>query len=123
MLRKQKSNDKRKYGRTYRHTLSGLIRDIHDKMRGRCVRGCSTTPYLYVGKFLPSAETFRAFALKSIKLRNLYNKWKRVDYDLKSRPTPDRINPKKGYELSNIRFMTYSENSSLARRGKKRSVK
>lgn len=45
----------------------------------------------------------------------LYSNWVKSGREYKLKPTIDRIDPKRDYELSNIRWLTHSENSRLSR--------
>ena len=54
---------------------------------------------------------FKEFALQSSTLKQLYNVWVKGKYELRLRPTPDRIDSELGYELSNVRFLSFSDNA------------
>ena len=67
--------------------------------------------HLYVGKSLLSREDFYRWAFQSETLKRLYSEWVKSGYSRKLTPSVDRIDPKIGYEISNMEWVTHSENS------------
>ena len=67
--------------------------------------------HLYIGKSLLSREDFYQWANQSQVLKQLFTEWEKSGYSQKLTPSVDRINSKIGYELSNMEWVTHSENS------------
>lgn len=56
-------------------------------------------------------EAFLHKVLNSSRYCTLYNEWKILEFEYKLAPTTDRLNSDIGYLISNIQFITHSENS------------
>lgn len=67
--------------------------------------------HLYLGKELLPRDEFYNWAIFHIDFVLLYVKWVDSGYDRKLTPTVDRIDSDKGYCLSNMEWVTHSENS------------
>lgn len=72
--------------------------------------------HLYKNKELLSKTEFYKWAKTNRIFLSLYHNWVENNYDRKLTPSVDRVDPEKGYELSNMEWVTHSENS---RRGGK----
>lgn len=99
----------------YRRTLSGWLSNTYTHMQQR-VRGNRKRTEVrgfdeYFGLPLVGRAEFYLWARGRV--FEMYQVWKRSGYRLTSRPTVDRIDPKLGYVLINMRFLTFSENSRL----------
>lgn len=70
-------------------------------------------PHLWQGKSIPSKEEFIRWAINDEQFNFLHKNWVQNNYDVRLSPSLDRIDNKKGYELSNIRWITKSLNSKL----------
>jgi hypothetical protein len=66
----------------------------------------------YRGKELCDRNEFIRYAFTNWKLKYLYCDWAKNGYQRKYRPVIDRIDSNKGYIISNMNPMTFSENSS-----------
>jgi hypothetical protein len=67
--------------------------------------------HLYEGKFLLDKTSFYNWAMSCPEFHALYDEWVDSNYDRKLTPSVDRIDSSKGYEVSNMEWVTHSENS------------
>lgn len=67
--------------------------------------------HLYAGKSLLSREDFYKWAIADESFNSLFKRYEESGYVRKIAPSVDRIDSSKGYELSNMEFITHSENS------------
>ena len=101
----------------YEKTVRGKIRLTHRNMRVRV----STQPR-YVGLDICDKDDFMSWTLASKDFMPLYDKWSASNYDRRLTPSIDRIDPSKGYTFDNMRWLSLSENSSLADKPSKYGV-
>jgi hypothetical protein len=95
----------------YEKTPKGFLMRLYRNMKSR-VEGIQKKKYhLYEGKSLLPKETFYDWAEKHPSFVFLYNQYICNNYDRKLAPSVDRINPDEGYKLSNMEWVTMSENS------------
>lgn len=104
--------------RTYRHTYTGMLSDMWDKMSRRVQGKSTSSPKCYIGKELMTHRKFLDLTLQNRTIKRLYRYWKKHGFQLKHRPSPDRIKKSIGYIPSNLRFVTYGKNSAGAQRRK-----
>ena len=100
--------------KAYKRTQRGFVVKVYHDMRAR-VEGRKKDRPNYAGLPILPRRVFYAWALQNEDLRRLLNEYKASGYTLKLAPSIDRIDPKRGYVLDNIRFVTQSENSRKAR--------
>lgn len=74
--------------------------------------------HLYKGKYLLERDEFYRWANRSMMFWKLYFVWKKNEYDRKLTPTVDRVDSSKGYILSNMEWVTHSENSRRSHKKK-----
>lgn len=98
--------------RIYESTPKGFLMRKYRNMQSRVMGIQKLKAHLYFGKSLLPREKFYEWALKSKTFWKLWRKWVKSNRDRKLCPTVDRIDPEKGYELSNMEWITHSENSS-----------
>jgi hypothetical protein len=85
------------------------------------VTGIQKAKYrLYANKKLIGRHEFYAWANNNQDFKRLWDEWLKGKFDRKLTPTVDRINSDLGYILSNMRWITHSENSRLGALSKKR---
>jgi hypothetical protein len=100
----------------YERTKPGKLMRIYRNMQSR-IRGVQKhKAHLYKGKALLPKSEFYEWALASPVFHLLFSEWEAAGHDRKLSPTVDRIDPELGYEISNMEWVTHSENS---RRGGK----
>lgn len=97
--------------RKYEKTINGFLVRKYRNMESR-IKGIQKLKYhLYKGKDLLDRKEFYQWAKESEAFIKLYNIWKENNYQRKLTPSVDRIDPSKGYQLSNMEWVTHSENS------------
>jgi hypothetical protein len=95
----------------YEKTPKGFLMRLYRNMQSRITGVQKKKYHLYKGKTLLSREDFYSWAGNHSVFIELYNLYVASGYDIKLAPSVDRINPDKGYELSNMEWITHSENS------------
>jgi len=94
--------------------FSGFICKVYSSMRARVLgqdHQSKKYPKLWLDKELLSREEFYNWAISCEELRILYMEWVISGYQYKFVPTIDRINSDLGYSISNIRWVTFSDNA------------
>lgn len=66
----------------------------------------------YFGKSICSKEAFMGRFLNDKEFLTLFSGWRKSLFKRKFSPTIDRIDNSKGYDLSNLRFISHRENST-----------
>jgi hypothetical protein len=99
------------WARAYRRTLKGFLETKYTAMQKRiqgkdknCLRTVQGLPIV-------SRELFYDWAAQQTQLYSMFWSYECSGWDFKLCPTIDRINPRRGYELDNMRFVTQSENA------------
>jgi hypothetical protein len=95
----------------YEKTINGFLVRLYRNMKSRTSGIQKLKYHLYEGKELLDKQIFYQWAKSSKVFKKLYKKWVESNYDRKLTPSVDRINPKEGYKLSNMEWVTHSENS------------
>jgi hypothetical protein len=90
--------------RTYRNMQSRVLGILKHKR------------HLYEGKDILSREEFYEWALATPEFHRLFDGWVASGYRCGASPSVDRIDPTKGYVLSNMEWVTHSENSRRSSR-------
>jgi hypothetical protein len=95
----------------YEKTINGFLMRLYRNMKSR-ISGVQKEKYhLYEGKELLSKDEFYEWAKSNDTFLVLFDEYKKNEYDRRLAPSVDRIDSSKGYELSNMEFVTHSENS------------
>lgn len=100
----------------YEKTINGFLVRLYRNMLSRVTGVQKLKHHLYQNKELLSKTEFYEWAKTHKVFLSLYHDWVENNYDRKLTPSVDRINPQQGYNLSNMEWVTHSENS---RRGGK----
>lgn len=95
----------------YEKTVNGFLMRMYRNMQSRVTGVQKKKAHLYKGKALLAREDFYAWAKSSKEFSKLFAEWKHKGYPRKLAPSVDRIDPLKGYILSNMEWVTHSENS------------
>lgn len=95
----------------YEKTINGFLMRKYRNMLSRVLGIQKKKAHLYKNKSLLSKDKFYEWAVKQDTFHKLWSEWVNSNYDRKLCPTVDRINPRIGYELSNMEWITHSENS------------
>ena len=107
----------------YWKTPKGKVMATYNNMNGR-VRGIQKSKvHLYGGLGILPRDEFYAWALANEDYLQLFKDWVLSNHDRKLSPSIDRIDTSIGYELSNMRWLTHSENSRLGAISKWGNVK
>ena len=95
----------------YENTINGFLMRLYRNMKSR-ISGVQKEKYhLYVGKELLDKDEFYEWAKSNDTFLVLFDEYKKNEYDRRLAPSVDRVDSSKGYELSNMEFVTHSENS------------
>lgn len=100
----------------YEKTVRGFLMRLYRNMTSRITGVQRQKWHLYKGKELLDKEAFYNWSLSCNTFFELFKAWTEAGYPRKLTPSVDRINPDLGYTLSNIRWVTHSENSRNATR-------
>ena len=95
----------------YEKTKKGKLMRLYRNMQSRVNGNQKAKHHLYEGKYLLGKEDFYEWAMSCPEFHRLYDEWVASDYDRKLTPSVDRIDSSKGYEVSNMEWVTHSENS------------
>lgn len=94
-------------------TKLGLLFNTYTSMSAR-VRGVRTGKESYIGLEILDKEDFIQWSLNNIDFHTVFKAWEENDFIYKLTPSIDRIDPRHGYELFNMGWVTVSENSKRA---------
>jgi|GEM_PF-2485205 len=101
------------YTRTYEKKPKGFLMRLYRNMESRVTGVQKTKFHLYRNLTILDREAFYKWALNNPDFYMLYADWFRSGFDQKLTPSIDRIDSRKGYIFSNMRWVTHSENSAL----------
>jgi len=114
--RKRRLNNDNIITKKYEKTIKGKLVRTYRNMKSRVGGVLKNKNHLYKGLSILDKEDFYEWSLNNDDYKYIFKKWKESGYDLKKSPSIDRIDADKGYEKGNIRWVTFSENCSSARR-------
>lgn len=97
----------------YEKTKKGFLVRLYRNMKSRILGIQKKKAHLYKGKDILSKEDFYQWADSSKDFHSLFLTWEENSYHRKLTPTVDRIDSHGGYLVSNMRWLTHSENSRL----------
>jgi hypothetical protein len=100
----------KKYEKTRRGFLMRSYRNMESRVRG--IQAAKAHLYAHI-ESIPDREQFYQWAKECPEFDRLFLEWEAKGYDRKLTPSVDRINSSEGYNLSNMRWITHSENSRL----------
>ena len=95
----------------YEKTKKGFLVRLYRNMLSRVSGVQFTKFYLYQGKSILDKNTFYEWALNDNNFNKLFDAYEQSGYERKLAPSVDRINSNLGYEITNMEFVTMSENS------------
>lgn len=97
----------------YEKTISGFLMRAYRNMKSRITGVQKEKAHLYAGLSLLPKDQFYSWAKADPVFNALFTVWVDLGYPRALSPSIDRIDPEKGYELSNMRWLTHGENSKL----------
>jgi hypothetical protein len=95
----------------YEKTINGFLMRLYRNMKSRITGVQKEKYHLYEGKELLDKNEFYKWAKSNVKFLMLFEEYEKNEYNRKLAPSVDRIDSSKGYEFSNMEFVTHSENS------------
>jgi len=95
----------------YEKTKKGFLMRLYRNMQSRVSGVQRAKHHLYKDKELLSRESFYEWALNSDRFNALFSDWEDSAYNRKLTPSVDRIDSELGYILTNMEWVTHSENS------------
>ncbi len=108
-LRRRLNNNS--YTKKYEKTKSGFLMRLYRNMQSRVTGVQRKKLHLYAFCSLLSREEFYKWANDSREFHLLFENWKLNEYKRTLTPSVDRVDSFLGYELSNMEWVTHSENS------------
>lgn len=115
--RRRKANGN-SYTKKYEKTHKGFLMRLYRNMKSR-IQGIQKQKYhLYADKELLSKEAFYSWAIDHPDFLKMFSEWEGSGYARKLTPAVDRKESSIGYTLSNIQWLTHSQNSSKGARSK-----
>ena len=106
----------KKYEKTFEGYLMRKYRNMLSRIQGVQKR----KSHLYKNKQILSKEDFYRWALSHPDYERLYIEYKESGFERKLAPTVDRIDPSIGYIITNMRWLTHSENSRNGAKNRKK---
>ena len=103
----------------YEKTPKGYLVRSYGNMKSR-VEGIQKSGS-WTGKELLPKEEFYQWSLANPEYRRLHAEYEASGYDRMLAPSPDRVDPERGYTVDNIQWVTHAENSLRAARRSKLS--
>ena len=107
----------------YEKTPNGFLMRMYRNMQSRVQGIQKLKAHLYKGKGLLGREDFYKWAKDSDRFWELFGAYCEQDCAQKLAPTVDRINPLLGYSITNMEWVTHSENSRRGAINRNKQVK
>lgn len=98
----------------YEKTVSGFLMRAYRNMKSRVTGIQKKKRHLYVGLEILPKEVFYEWSTNNAQFLKLFRAWVLNNYDKRLSPSVNRIDPRRGYTLDNIEWITHALNSSLA---------
>lgn len=110
------------YTKKYEKTHKGFLMRLYRNMLSRVAGVQKKKHHLYIDKTLLEKETFYKWAISNTDFLALFEAYQRSGFERKLAPSVDRIDSKIGYELTNMEWVTHSENSRRGALSKQRKL-
>lgn len=113
-LEKQRINRKKTGNATtkkYEKTRNGFLMRTYRNMKSRVCGVTKNKNHLYLGLSLLDKNVFYEFSKSNLVFNQLYIEWVKSGYQRSLTPSVDRIDSSKGYDIDNIQWLTFAENS------------
>lgn len=108
---------KRAYKTYYEHTPQGYLSKAYGGMLRR-VQGKVPKHEFYKGMNILPKNVFFSWAFKASNFMRLFGAFRASNWEHKKAPSVDRIDPAKGYDIDNIRYITVQANSQRKKHDK-----
>lgn len=95
----------------YEKTPNGFLMRLYRNMLSRITGVQKLKFHLYKDKAIISREEFYAWARSTDEFYNLFRAYEESGFERKLAPSVDRKDPSQGYVISNMEWVTHSENS------------
>ena len=105
---------RKEYMARYIRTLNGFIKIKYNRMRRR-VMGQDEHGHIYKGLPLLPREDFYEWVKTQKELPAMFDAYEKSGWAWALCPSIDRVNPKNGYVIGNMRFITMKENADAGR--------
>lgn len=115
-LRAYRKRTNNKATKKYEKTKKGFLMRCYRNMQSRISGVQKLKAHLYKGKNILPRQEFYEWALNDKQFHNLFDVWESKKYERKLSPSINRIEPELGYLISNMEWITHSENSKRTRR-------
>lgn len=112
--RKRRMKDGNKSVRKYEKTKKGFLMRTYRNMLSRVSGLQRRNAHLYEGHELLDKQEFYSWSLINPDFLDLFKEWEKSGYDNCKGPSIDRIDPRRGYNLLNMQWVSRSENSKRA---------
>ena len=109
--REYRALNKNKCTAKYEKTKNGFLMRLYRNMKSRVEGVQYKKHHLYKGKSLLNKQLFYSWALSSDDFHKLFKVWTVKKHKMTLCPSVDRINSAEGYSISNMEWVTHSENS------------
>ena len=106
----------------YEKTPKGFLMRCYRNMQSRITGVQKAKFHLYVDKELLARQDFYNWSLSNDTFWDLYDEWVASGYERRLTPSVDRIDSDKGYDISNMEWVTHSENSRRGALSPKRAI-
>lgn len=104
----------KRYEKTPKGFLMRAYRNMQSRVEGIQKQGSWT------GKEILPRQDFYDWALDHPEFRRLFRQYEKSGYEQRLAPSPNRIDPRRGYTLDNMEWVTHSVNSALSSLTKRR---
>lgn len=98
----------------YEKTIDGFLVRCYRNMLSRVTGVQKKNIHLYLGLEILAKEFFYDWSKNDTNFQRLHRVWTLNNYNMKLTPSINRIDPRLGYTIENIEWMTHSQNSGLS---------
>lgn len=95
----------------YERTKKGKLMRTYRNMQSRVCGILKKKSHLYKGLPILDRQEFYDWAMSSPDFHTLFDSWVASEYKCGASPSVDRIDPKKGYTIDNMQWLSHSDNS------------
>lgn len=123
--REKRLENNNKATHIYEKTIKGFLMRCYRNMKSRISGVQKAKHHLYKDKELLEKTVFYEWSLSNTNFLRLFDEWSLNNYERTLTPSVDRLDSSKGYLISNMEWVTHSENSRrgvLSKNMQKRAV-